>query len=125
MDVTRLLLICHLLGAGFTGIFIIKAVRILLSQQSSQYKTTAMIIGYSAFYQMTTGSLLAVSMQKTYSLQQFCTSIGIYLSIIVVIESILFKRMRENSLPFPLKIVSSSLITGSLVTVIVILGIYV
>ncbi len=121
----NILLIAHLLGAGAIGFFILKAFIQLYKNQSSEYKNSSIQIGMSAGYQLATGSLLALNIQTTQGLLNFCNKMGLYLGIVLLVESILFYRMQKNqSWIAPARFVFSSLSLGIIFTLATVFHIY-
>lgn len=121
----NILLIAHLFGATAIGFLILKTFIQLYKNQSSEYKNSAIQIGASAGYQLATGSLLAFNIQTTQGLLNFCNKMGLYLGIVLLVESILFYRMQKNqNWIAPARFVFSSLSLGLVVTLATVFHIY-
>jgi hypothetical protein len=113
INIEQILLLLHLLGAVSVGILIIAAGFALVTRKSHFYKSFALLIALGAGFQLVSGSLFAISVQSNESLLAFCSKIGIYLTVIGIIEALLFSRLQaEKQNTFPARIVASSLMFG-------------
>jgi hypothetical protein len=103
-------LILHLVGAAISGLLVVGALVSVFSKQSRWYKPTAIGIAVSAALQLISGSVL--SFVSNGSLLTFCARIGIYLSVLVVAELVVWSAARKNQQVFPTRAVVSSFATG-------------
>lgn len=104
------ILFFHLLGAGLIGSVIVLTLVSLIRKQENRYSFYAKILAFSGAYQLITGSLLGVLVHGT--LLSFCARIGLYLFILVGIESLLLLKMKKISVPLPLREVGFALSFG-------------
>lgn len=118
----QLFLLAHLTGALVLGILILKTVIVLVSKTSSKYNNLAWKIGLGSGYQLVTGSLLEMSAHRPDSLLVFCSKIGLYLAVVLIIEGLLFIQIRRDSRNvFPIRAVSYSLTFGLFFTALTII----
>lgn len=112
----KVLLATHIFGAIFVGIFIAFAIISLIKRDKQNYSFFAKSIGLGGGAQLITGALLPVFGPST--LFSFCSKIGIYMSIIFMIEYFLYRAMNRTQIVFPIKPALSFLGIGMICTVI-------
>ena len=113
MNIVQLLLASHILGSIFVGALVAFILFISFRNKAALYKSSALSLGLAAGYQFITGSLLVIAMPGAESLFSFCSKIGLYLSVILFAEVVLYMKMRQHSeAVFPAKAVVSSIGTG-------------
>lgn len=112
----KALLATHIFGAIFVGIFIVLAIISMLKQEKQNYSFFAKSIGLGGGLQLITGALLPVFGHST--LFSFCTKIGIYMSIIFMMEYFLFLSMKRTQIVFPFRPALSPLGMGMMGAVI-------
>lgn len=125
MTPQQILLLLHLGGAVVVGFYIFQSLIALFFKPAPTYRQLAVKIGLSSGFQLISGSLLALSSPTSGSLFHFCSQISLYLGATLLVESLLFQRMRATQYLFPSKLVSSSLSAGLAVTVFTILKLYI
>ena len=81
----KFLLLIHLTGAAVLAIVLLRALFTV------QYVRYAKAIGINTVAQFTSGSLLAVIGQSM-GISQVCLNIGVYLAIILLVETILLRH---------------------------------
>ncbi|HLL60628.1 MAG TPA: hypothetical protein VK338_02835 [Candidatus Nitrosocosmicus sp.] len=124
MNIGQILLFSHLIGATLVGVLIITAFVCLLKNISQRYKFLAKSIAIGTAAQLLTGSLLALTALQREPLLYFCSKVGIYVTVVLVVEGLLYRQMnKENLRYFPLKFVTSSLTFG-IFFVIITMSIY-
>jgi hypothetical protein len=122
MNIGQILLITHLLGALYIGLFVIASIVVLVRRKVDYYKPIAGQIAFSTCFQLISGSLLTLQYQNSASLFSFCSKIGLYLFVVVIIETLLYKRLHEQNVEkFPQNLVTSSLSLGMLFVVFTLL----
>lgn len=113
MNLFHIVLISHILGSVFVGILVVSILYIAFRNKSVFYKPSALYLGLAAGYQLATGSMLAIMMPGAESLFSFCSKIGLYISVILFAQIILYMKMRQsNAAVFPVRAVVSSIGTG-------------
>ncbi len=112
----ELFLVLHLGGAAVLGVLGIAAIMNVLWKQKKAYKPLASTIAFGGATQLITGSLLALTSQGT--VLAFCARIGIYMTAVAAIETILFVAMRKNNLAFPAHYVIPAFSLGVVVATI-------
>ncbi|CAN5166650.1 hypothetical protein BH11PAT1_BH11PAT1_5530 [soil metagenome] len=111
LNIGQFLLIFHLLGAVCIALLMLTSFFALAKHKSSYYKPLAIHVAVTTCFQLITGSLLALTYPNSESIFSFCSKIGIYLVTVILVESLLFKRLYTDTL-FPIKLVISSLTLG-------------
>ncbi|MDQ3076906.1 MAG: hypothetical protein M3Q63_02535 [bacterium] len=113
-----LILILHLLGFLVISIFVIKSVIAILYSHYSHISFLAKSLAISSLIQLLSGSLLLFLQESPRSLIVFCTRISIYLTIIIVVETLLFWKMNQHKKrAFPLVTVGAVMTAGIIMTI--------
>lgn len=121
----NILLIAHLMGAFGLGIFIVNAFVNLYKNRTESFQRSSVQIGIGAGYQLITGSLLAIDIKTMQGLLHFCNKMGLYVGIVLFVETLLFYRMQKNkNWAASAGIAFSSLTIGLLFTLVTIFNIY-
>lgn len=91
----------HLFGAGATAVVAAYAAVVLWRREEGRYRVCAMTLGLIAGSEVVTGTILAILSARITALS-LCGNIAIYLSIVLLLEMILFVRMKKVSVQFPI-----------------------
>lgn len=105
----------HLIGAIGLAVIILVSIISIINNSHKRLKNLVVLVGLSSGLQLVTGSLLVINSDSG-TLLSFCSNIGLYLSIIVITELILFYKIK-NIYTFPLKTVISPTAVGMLFVV--------
>lgn len=114
MTLYQFFLYVHLGGAVIMALAILIVVAVLVFRKSAAYSFQAKCIARITALQCMSGSGLALTDQHP-SVLAFCSKLGLYLAIILIVEIVLFFKMEKIARPFPLKPVSVALGGGSAV----------
>jgi hypothetical protein len=81
------LLTFHIFGALFLFVYM------AYSLFSKKYRRNALITALTGALQITTGTILSIQAQST--LLDYCTRIGLYLALIVFVETTLYIKIKK------------------------------
>jgi hypothetical protein len=125
VTIHTLLLFVHIIGSLVIGVLIVLTVYAIIQKRASEYRRLALGIAWSSAAQLITGSLLVVTQEQTPSLLVFCSKIGIYMSLVIASEALLFYRMRQEPLKiFPLRTVTSLFSIAMIMIILTITTVY-
>jgi hypothetical protein len=110
--VDTIFLFLHITGAAVVGLYIIFAIISLFRHQTTTYPLYAKSIAWAGVYQLITGLFLAWQTQGT--LAAFCARVGVYLSMMLLIEVLLFYAMKKANVSAPASQVAWSLSLGTI-----------
>lgn len=118
MSFFQFFLILHLLGAGYLGILTFASFFSLISKKVLYYKHLSKQVAVIGCFQLVTGSLLTLLIKKNGSVLTFCSKIGLYLGIVLLLEYLLYKALpKENRTYFPLSFVTGVLSFGIFISI--------
>lgn len=103
----------HIGGALVTGIVGTYALAALVRGKADTYKRYAIVLAVLAGFEIITGTSLSV-LSLQVSAASLCGRIALYLSLVAVVELLLFLRMKQVRISFPL-VPAFSPVTASLV----------
>ena len=107
----NILLSLHVAGGCVSGIVALYCAYVLLTNKENAYRRLAITLGFLAGFELLTGALLSiVSIQL--SAAAVCQRIVLYLALFIILEAILFIRMRKTSYPFPVRAAVSPVAAG-------------
>ncbi|HYF13087.1 MAG TPA: hypothetical protein VD928_02210 [Candidatus Paceibacterota bacterium] len=95
-----LILASHISVAVITGIVILFALYAIARGKSHVYRNTALTLALVAALQVISGTLLAL-LSPDVTAASLSAHIAVYLGVCVIVEALLFIRMRNISLNFP------------------------
>ena len=105
-----ILLSIHVGVAVITGIIASYAGVVLWQKDRASYRPSALILGALAGFEILSGTILSIASSKITALS-LCSNIVLYLSVVFIVEALLFLRMKKVSVYFPItQIVSPALI---------------
>jgi hypothetical protein len=107
-----LLLTLHLVGAFILFVLLGRAVYSLISNNISALKPSATSIAWGLAFQLITGSFMALAASNGMSLIAFCNRVVLYVGLTLIVEMMLFFKMRRSQALFPLYNVASSFGVG-------------
>lgn len=105
------LLTVHIGVAVITGIAASYAGIMLWQNESASYHKTALVLGLLAGFEILSGTVLSI-MSSTITALSLCSNIALYLSVVFIVETLLFLRMRKVSSGFPIMPVISPAMIG-------------
>lgn len=94
----------HIIGACVTGLVASYTGLVLWKKDFSKYRRLAQMLGVLAGLEVATGVTLSV-LSLEISALSLCANLFVYLSVIFLLEAVLFMRMKKVSLLFPLQFV--------------------
>ena len=100
------LLAVHIVGASATGIVASYAGIAMWRHQERSYRRVALILASLAGFEVLTGTAFSV-LSSQITAVSLCANIAIYLSVVFVVETLLYLRMKKISLAFPIVKVSA------------------
>lgn len=100
------ILVLHLIGASATAFVGAYALVVLWNHFEDTYRRIAIILGALAAFEILSGTLLS-ALSLTVSAVSVCERLALYLSLVTIIEALLFVRMKKLLLAFPLTVVLS------------------
>ena len=100
------LLAVHIVGASATGIIASYTGIAIWRRQERSYRRLALILASLAGFEILTGVVLSVVSSQITAIS-LCANIIAYLSVVFVVEALLYARMRKISLAFPIAWVSA------------------
>ena len=109
-------LLFHLIGAVGISLLVFFALAILIQKKSSLYRFSALAIAFGAIFESISGSILALQTQGT--ILAFCARIGLYLFVLLLVESGLFLAMKRRGIIAPLRPVASSFILSIVICLV-------
>ena len=90
----------HIIGACVTALIGAYAIAMLWRREERKYSISASVLGAVAGFEVITGILLSVLSLKITALS-LCGNIALYLSIVLLLEAMLFVRMKKGAAVFP------------------------
>lgn len=115
MNLFQLFLFLHLTGALVLLLLILASFILIFKNKLPLLKNLSLGIGFGTLFQLTTGTLLSLVSANGQSLIVFCSRIGIYLTIVLVTEMVIFLKIKNI---FPLRQVASYILTGVIISLI-------
>ena len=115
-----ILLLTHIFGSFILFIMMFTALLAVKRGFREHYGTLAVKIGLGSAWQLISGSILTLFAPEKPQLFYFCSRIGIYLTLILAVELLLFYKMRSAAQIFPFHQVVSSITLGAVFVVLVI-----
>lgn len=94
-------LIVHVIGACITGAMAAYASVAMWNGFADKYKLCATILGGLAAFEVFSGTALSI-LSLQVSAASLCSRIFLYLTIVAVVEVLLFMKMKKGSVVFPL-----------------------
>lgn len=94
-------LIMHIAGAIATGIIAVYACTMMVLGRDTAYRMTAQLLAALAAFEVFTGIGLAV-LSPEISVISVCGNIALYLAIVAALEVLLFLRMPNGVVRFPI-----------------------
>jgi hypothetical protein len=104
-------LVIHLAGASATVCVGAYALVALWNHCADKYNFVAKVLGVLAGFEVLTGTMLAV-LSPQVSASLLCSRILLYLFLVVVVETLLFVRMRKISMVSPIATVFAPIIAS-------------
>lgn len=92
---TICMIIIHIIGAGILGLFVLTAITTLITKKARYYKFLAISIAVNTVVQIVSGVWLTIASNEGMSVIAFCTRIGAYLFLVLVMESSLILAIRN------------------------------
>lgn len=89
------MIIIHIIGAGILGIFVLTAIATLITKKARYYKFLAISIAVNTLVQIVSGVWLTIASSEGMSVIAFCTRIGAYLFLVLVMEVSLILAIRS------------------------------
>ena len=102
----------HIAGAGATGVVALYSIYMLWNNVASALQMSAIVLGFLAGFQVLTGTILSV-ISLQISAASICSRVFVYLTVVALVEVMLFSRMKKISIPFPFEATLSP-VAGSL-----------
>jgi hypothetical protein len=104
-------IVLHLVGASATACVGAFALVALWNHFDDRYSFVANVLGALAGFEILTGTMLAV-LSPQVSASSLCSRVFLYLFLVVIIETLLFARMRKISMASPMTTVFAPVIAG-------------
>lgn len=115
MNLFQLFLLFHISGALVLLLLILASFIFIFKNKLPLLKNLSLGIGFGTLFQLTTGALLSLASANGQSLIVFCSRIGIYLTIVLITEMLIFLKIKNI---FPLRQVTLYISIGVLISLI-------
>lgn len=115
---TALFLTLHLAGAAVTGVLLCWSVLSLVQNRKARYQRHITSLAACSGFQLVSGAVLGAFSTQNVSGTLFCTRLGLYVAVIMLVEYWLYRKSEEkNRRECSLRGAYSILTAGTIVSV--------